>query len=195
MAKDEQADAASSSDHQRTQYQGQTVDLNLNLSPPHPVTQNPVAQQPVNYIQPGYPPPGPQYPFPGQYPYSVPPSQYGYWPGTPMYYAPPTGYPQYMHVHTAPASAPPIYPTMSTEPELQPAPRARRSARSRLGSQGAEAMEEPRQASQVQPEMQARAEDPELEANRVVAFKRLHPAMWQRLGPHDPSRRSVDSPM
>ncbi|XP_019172814.1 PREDICTED: alpha/beta-gliadin A-V-like [Ipomoea nil] len=166
---DEQADTASSSDHQRTQYQGQTVDLNLNLSPPHSATQNP-----VNYIQPVYSPSGPQYPFPGQYPYPIPLPQYGCWPGTPMYYPPPAEYPQYMPAYTAPASAPPIYPTMPTEPELQPALRARHSARSRLGSQGAEALEEPRQAQHVQPETHAQvAEDPEIEANWAMAFERL----------------------
>ncbi|XP_019159701.1 PREDICTED: calcium-binding protein P-like [Ipomoea nil] len=170
---DEQADAASSSDHQRTQYQGQTVDLNLNLSPPRSVGPNP-----VNYIQPTYPLPGPQYQFPRQYPYPVPPPQYGCWPGTPMYYPPPTGYPQFMPAYTAPASAPPNYPTMPTEPELQPAPRARRSACSRLGSQGAEVMEEPRQAPHVQPETQAQVvEDLETEANRAMAFERLRSAM------------------
>ncbi|XP_019150216.1 PREDICTED: uncharacterized protein LOC109147032 [Ipomoea nil] len=55
-------------------------------------------------------------------------------------------------------------------------------------------MEVPRQAQQVQPEVQAQAEDPE-EANRAVAFERLRPAMRQRLGPQDPSRRSIDVPM
>ncbi|XP_019160706.1 PREDICTED: altered inheritance of mitochondria protein 3-like [Ipomoea nil] len=191
---DDQTDAASSSDHQPTQYQGQTVDLNLNLSPPHPASQYPTAQQPVNYIQPGYPPPGQQFQYPAQYPYPVPPPQYGYWPRQPMYYTPPTGYPPYTPTYTAPAPAPLIYPTVPTEPELQPTSRARRSARSRLGSQGAAAMEVPRQAQQVQPEIQAQAEDPE-EVNRAVAFERLRPAMRQRLGPQDLSRRSVDLPM
>ncbi|XP_019164310.1 PREDICTED: altered inheritance of mitochondria protein 3-like [Ipomoea nil] len=192
---DDQADASSSSDHQPTQYQGQTVDLNLNLSPPHPAAQYLVAQQPVSYIQPGYSTPGQQFPFPGQYPYLVPPPQYGYWPGQSIYYTPPTDYPPYTPAHTAPAPAPSIYSTGPTEPELQPTSRARCSARSRLGSQGAEAMEVPRQAQQVQSELQAQAKDPEVGANRAVAFERLCPAMRQRLGPQDSSRRSVDSPM
>ncbi|XP_019171105.1 PREDICTED: uncharacterized protein LOC109166645 [Ipomoea nil] len=57
-------------------------------------------------------------------------------------------------------------------------------------------MEEPRQAQHVHPETHAQvAEDLEIEANRAMAFERLRPAMRQRLGPQDPNRRSVDSPM
>ncbi|XP_019195009.1 PREDICTED: calcium-binding protein P-like [Ipomoea nil] len=128
LVRDDQADEASSSDHPSSHQQGHAADLNLNLSPPHQSTSYPAAQQPVNYIQPGYyvpeqpgqpdqqfqHPQFQQYPqYPGHYPYPVPPQPYGYWPGQPMYYTPPVGYPPYTPAFTAPAAAPPLYPTAS----------------------------------------------------------------------------------
>ncbi|XP_019170568.1 PREDICTED: trithorax group protein osa-like [Ipomoea nil] len=179
---DIQEDADSSSDH-HTQY-GPTVDLNLNLSPPHLVAPNL-----VNYVKPIYPPPGQQFPYLGYFPHPAPPAPYGYWPGTTMYY-PPSNYQPYRPAYMAPASAPPNQPAMQTESELQPGPRTRRSARSRLGSQGAGAPEEPRQETNVHA-----ADEPEPQDNRTSAFERLRPEMRQRLGPQDPDKRSVDSPM